>query len=142
MNLMTIFFSVVTVLAHTLFFVVESFLWLNPVVHERVLTKLNVPTNASLYEQAKILEVLFFNQGYYNLFVALGGIAGLALYRKGKIQESITLVTYVCFFALAASLVLAYSTRIGNPGVYIQGLPPLLALVGMYFSVAGSATRE
>ena len=133
MNLVTIIFTVVTVLVHVLVFVIESAFWLRPLVYERVLSKLNVPVDASYFEQAQILEVLFFNQGFYNLFVALGGVAGLLLYRAGKTQEGITLVCYVSLFALGASVVLA-STTIAYPGAVMQGLPPLLALVGLYFS--------
>lgn len=138
MNLLAIVFSVVTVFVHLSVFVIESLLWLNPVVHERALTKLNAPTEAGFYEQAQMLEVLFFNQGFYNLFVALGGVAGLVLYRLGKPQQGITLVCNMCLFAFGASLVLAYST-VAYLGAVLQGLPPLLALLGLYF---GSGVRE
>jgi len=133
MNLVTLLFTTVTVLVHILVFVIESILWLQPIIHERALSKLNAPVDASYYEQARILEVLFYNQGFYNLFVALGGIAGLVLYRAGKVQEGLTLVCYICLFALGASLVLASSTT-AYPGAMAQGLPPTLALVGLIFS--------
>jgi uncharacterized membrane protein len=131
-NVFAIVFSITTIFVHVLVFVIEYMLWLKPVIYERALSKLNVTTDASYYEQAKILEVLFINQGFYNMFVALGGTAGIVLYRLGKKSEGVTLVCYVCLFALGASLVLASSTT-AYPAALVQGLPPALALLGLFF---------
>ena len=133
MNPITAVFSLVTIATHTLFFIVESFLWLRPAVHERVLGRLDSAIDVSLYEQAQILQSLFYNQGFYNLFVALGGVAGWVLYKKGKTQSGLALITYMCLFAVGAALVLAYS--IGSySGAAVQGLPPLLALIGIAYT--------
>lgn len=137
MNLFTVVFAIITVLVHILVFVFESLLWLNPLVHERALSKLNAPTEVGFYEQAQILDVLFFNQGFYNLFVALGGITGLVLYRIGRQREGMALVCNMCLFAFGASVVLA-STSVAYIGSGVQGLPPLLALLGLYL---GSPNR-
>ncbi|MCG8670505.1 MAG: DUF1304 domain-containing protein [Pseudomonadales bacterium] len=131
MNFLSVVFAVVTVFVHLTVFVVESFLWLKPVIYERALLKTGAPDEPSYYEQAQILEVLFFNQGFYNLFLAFGGIAGLLMYRAGKVKEGVVLVSYMCWFALGAGLVLAYSTT-AYLGAMVQGLPPFLALVAMY----------
>lgn len=130
MNLLTAIFSIITIVVHVLVFIVESVLWLNPVVHERVLGRLGSSFDLSLFEQAQILEALFFNQGFYNLFLALGGIAGWVLYKKGRTESGLVLIAYMCFFALGAGFVLALSTG-AYAGAIVQGLPPLLALLGM-----------
>ncbi len=140
MNLVTIIFSCITILVHISVFVFESFLWLKPVVHERALGKLNVPTETDYLEQAQILEVLFFNQGFYNLFVALGGIAGFILFKAGRKEAGISLICYICLFAFGASLVLASSTT-AYLGAVVQGLPPLLALLGLYLGLNKRTTR-
>jgi hypothetical protein len=67
------------------------------------------------------------------LFVALGGVGGLIFYKFGRIQESTVLVGYMCLFALGAGVVLA-STTTAYLAAVIQGLPPLIAFVGLYYS--------
>ena len=133
MNLLTLIFSLITICVHILVFVGESIFWLEPVIYEQAVTKIDAFTDVSSYEQAKILEVLFFNQGFYNLFIALGGIAGMILYRYGKSQAGIALICYTCMFAFGASLVLASSTT-AYPGSLVQGGPPALAIMGLYLS--------
>jgi len=133
MNLAALIFSVLTIVIHVLVFIGESLLWGEPVILDRVLSKVNAPEGVSPSDQAQILEVLFFNQGFYNLFVALGGVAGLVLYRYGRTQGGLALVCYTCLFALGAGVILA-STTTAYLAAAIQGLPPLIALVGLYFS--------
>ncbi len=132
MNPIAAIFSIVTILVHIVVFVGESFLWMNPAVHERVLGRLDSQIDVSLFEQAQILQALFLNQGFYNLFVALGGIAGWILYRTGKTEAGIALITYMCFFALGAGVVLALSIG-AYAGAVVQALPPCLALIGIWF---------
>ena len=132
MNLITLVFSILTIFIHVLVFVGESLLWGNPLIIERVLSKIDAPAGISLSDQAQILEVLFYNQGFYNLFVALGGVGGLILYKYGRIQEGTVLVCYMSLFALGAGVVLA-STTTAYPAAVIQGLPPFIALAGLYY---------
>ncbi len=131
MNLVTLIFAAMTMLIHVIVFVGESVFWLEPVIYKQAVLKIGLLTEVSAHEQARILEVLFFNQGFYNLFVAIGGVAGIILYKAGKAQAGLALVSYTCFFALGAALVLASSTT-AYPGALIQGVPPALALLGVY----------
>jgi len=132
MNLVVFVFATLTIFIHVLVFVGESLLWGEPLIIERVLSKIDAPAGISLSDQAQILDVLFYNQGFYNLFVALGGVGGLILYKYGRIQEGIALVCYMCFFALGAGVVLA-STTTAYPAAILQGLPPLIALTGIFY---------
>ena len=118
---------------HLIAFVGEAFLWMNPAIHEFLLQKLDTPIEASLYEQALILETLFVNQGFYNLFVALGGIAGFCLRAKSYKAQGTTLLAYMCFFAVGAGLVLLATTSAYIGGV-LQAAPAFLALILMYKS--------
>lgn len=133
MGLLALIFSVLTILVHLIVFVGESFLLRQPVIIDRVLSKIDAPAGISLSDQAQILDVLFYNQGFYNLFVALGGVGGLILCKYGRIQEGTVLVCYMCLFALGAGVVLA-STTTAYLAAVIQGLPPLIALAGLYSS--------
>ena len=133
MNIAALVFINLTIFIHIFIFIGESLLWMTPLIYEKVVSKIDVATTASSYEQAQILEVLFFNQGFYNLLIALGGIAALILYRFGKTQEAIALVSYICLFAMAAGAALAASTT-AYPAASIQGLPPFFALLCLYLS--------
>lgn len=133
MNVVALVFSTLTFAIHVLIFVGESLLWGNPIIIERVLSKIDAPAGISSNDQAQILEVLFYNQGFYNLFIALGGVGGLILYRYGRTQEGTAIVCYACLFVFAAGIVLA-STTTAYPAALIQGLPPIIALAGLYFS--------
>lgn len=133
MNIVAIFFGICTALFHILFFVVESFFWLNPAVYESVVKNLDINTSASLFEQAQVLESLFFNQGFYNLFIACGAIVGMIYFKSGKTQVGLTLLSYACLMALGAAIVLAVSTQ-SLAGALIQGAPPLLTMMALLWA--------
>lgn len=65
---------------HVLFFVMESLLWTKPKIRE----------NFGLSEQdAQTTKLLAYNQGFYNLFLAIGTFAGLGLSFGGLAPASI-----------------------------------------------------
>jgi len=134
MNRVALVFTSLTILIHIMVFFGESMFWGLPSIHEGVVAAINVSTAATVMEQSQILELVFFSQGFYNLFIALSGIAGLVFARLGLLQVGLTLVCNTCLFALGAGIVLASSTT-AYPAAAIQGVPPLLALIGIYFSV-------
>ena len=110
---------------HVLFFLMESVLWLNPSVHSVFLVE--------SIANAEILDVYVKNQGYYNLFLAFGMFAGLFML-NGNQSSGRTLVIYICAFMVGAALVLRFTIPGMTTGVFIQGVPPLIALVLMLVS--------
>ncbi len=70
-----------------------------------------------------------FNQGFYNLFLAIGALGGLALLHTGSTVEGRTLVLFACGSMLAAAVVLIATNRRMLRAAAIQGLAPLVALV-------------
>lgn len=133
MNLVTLIFASIAIVVQISIFIIESFLWLKPAIYERILNTLPMSADVSLPLQAKVLALPFMNQGYYNLFLALGGIAGIALYRAGKTDAGMALTAYFCLFATAAGLVFGLSSTVYFIGV-IQGLPPFIAFVALVLS--------
>jgi putative membrane protein len=129
------------VLFHLGAFVLEAVLWMEPVVYERVLGRLTDTTTIELREQALILRALFINQGFYNLFLASGGIAGFVGLARGHAAVGRALIQYMCLFALGAGLVLAASTR-AYVGALLQATSAALALLTMYRSGARGSARE
>lgn len=105
---------------HVLFFVMESILWMNPKVHSRFLVE--------DLADAEAINVFIMNQGFYNLFLAMGIFAGLYIFRFNAIVGK-TLVGYVSSVMLGAAIVLIFTVPAMVTGFVVQGLPPLIVLV-------------
>ncbi len=107
-------------LVHVVIFCMESLLWTTPQVRARF---------RQSPEQADATKLFAFNQGFYNLFLALGTLAGLALVLMGRSRVGWTLVYWNCLFMLGAAVVLAVSAPAMRRGAVIQGAAPLLFLL-------------
>jgi len=106
------------VLFHLMAFVFESLLWMRPEVYARFGLDL---------AGAEATRLIFFNQGFYNLFLALGCAAGLLLVSR-RAQVGRTLITFTCLSMTGAGLILACSAPEKLGAACLQGGPPLLAL--------------
>ena len=105
---------------HVLIFCMESLWWTTPGVRARF---------RQTPEQAQTTRLLAFNQGFYNLFLAVGTFAGLALMLLGHTRAGVILVSWNCLFMVGAALVLAVSAPQMWRGALIQGTAPLLFLL-------------
>ena len=110
---------------HVLFFCMESLWWMRPAVYRRF---------RSTEAQAQATRSLAFNQGFYNLFLAVGVFGGLALSETGHYRAGIILVAWNCLSMLAAAVVLAASSPGMMRSALIQGLPPLVFLAGFAYA--------
>ena len=70
--------ALVAAAIHVLFFVMESLRFSEPATYRRFF----VTTDAD----AALLRGIFFNQGFYNLFLAIGAAAGVVLVNTGSIE--------------------------------------------------------
>jgi len=73
-----------------------------------------------------------FNQGFYNLFLAIGTIAGSIIWMTGRIHSGRSLVGFGCACMLAAALVLIGTDRRMTRAAVMQGLFPLVALATLW----------
>jgi putative membrane protein len=105
---------------HVLIFCMESLWWTTPKVRARF---------RQLPEQAQATKLFAFNQGFYNLFLALGVFAGITLILAGHPVSGLALVTWSCLSMLGAAIVLAASAPQMQRGALIQGAAPLLFLL-------------
>ena len=85
-------------------------------------------------ENAEITKPLAYNQGFYNLFLAVGALVGVGLVAfgaHGSAQDVAgwTLIFASCGSMLLAALVLALSGRKYLRAAATQGATPLLAVV-------------
>lgn len=72
-----------------------------------------------------------FNQGFYNLFLALGVLFGLTRIWADDDSAGVSLVGFACACMLGAAVVLIATDRRMMRGALVQGVPPLLALLVM-----------
>ena len=118
----TIAYALATVAAfiHVYIFYLESMAWRQPRAHRTFGVK-------SL-DDVEALAPIMFNQGFYNLFLALGAMGGVLLGLNGSsVGESLTL--YTMAFMLGAALVFIASHPKMARGALIQGLVPALSFV-------------
>lgn len=102
---------------HVLIFTMESVLWTRPKVWKRF----SVASQAD----AEVLQPMAFNQGFYNLFLAVGIAVGLIM--GGATGHAI--VVFACFSIVGAALVLAFGGRQYYRAAFAQGITPAIALV-------------
>ena len=112
--------GIVAGVIHVLIFCMESLWWNTPGVRARF---------RQAPEQAQATRLFAFNQGFYNLFLALGVFAGLALVLAGRPVVGYSLATWSCLSMCGAAIVLAASAPQLRRAALIQGAAPLLFLL-------------
>ena len=109
-------------LLHIVIFGMESALWSRPAVWRRF----GVKSQAD----ADTLQPMAYNQGFYNLFLALGTLAGLLLLLAPPVRNvGVGLMTLSLASMLLAAIVLVTSNPRLARAAIMQGTTPLLALV-------------
>lgn len=104
-------------LLHIYIFVLESLRW------EHASTRATFGTTA---EQAAITKPLAFNQGFYNLFLAIAALVGV--FTASWPAVSTTLLVVSLGSMLAAALVLVASDKTKLRAAAVQGTIPLVGL--------------
>jgi putative membrane protein len=126
-------FGALAALIHVYIFVMESVQWTTP----RVWRRFGVPDQQS----ADTIRPMAYNQGFYNLFLAIGALLGLVLLWAGGPGSAPdvadvagrTLALFALGSMVAASLVLLTSgARYLRPAL-VQGVAPLLGFVFLLF---------
>ena len=112
-------------LVHVYIFWLESFAWTAP------RTRAAFGTSP---EQAEATAPLAYNQGFYNLFLAVVLAAAIVLRIAGSTQASVALAIAGAGSMVAAALVLATSDRSKVRSAAIQGSAPALALIALAFT--------
>ena len=116
--------AAVAAVIHVAFFAVESLLWGTNRINQRFrLTE----------EEARVLRPFAFNQGFYNLFLAIGVGVGLML---GGVAGT-TLLLFGCASMAGAGVVLFLSAKHLRVGAIVQLFFPAIALAGFGLSSIG-----
>lgn len=124
-------FAALAALLHVYIFVMESIQWSRPVVWRRF----GVPDQAS----ADITRPMAYNQGFYNLFLAVGATLGIVLFWTGAPDTVAdvagrTLILFSLGSMSAAALVLITTGRKYLRAALVQGTLPLIGFVLMLFA--------
>jgi putative membrane protein len=106
---------------HVGIFIMESVAWTRPAIWKRF----GVADQAA----AETTKPLAYNQGFYNLFLALGAIIGVILFGAGITGAGIAMVVLSLGSMLAAAIVLVTTGKGYIRAALIQGILPLAGLV-------------
>ena len=113
---------------HVFIFALESLKWTEPETRKIF----GVATEAD----AVTMKQLAFNQGFYNLFLALTALLGVGFVIIGFTTVGLTLVFAGTGMMLAAALVLVLSDPSKLRAAAMQGTLPLLAVIATAIGVA------
>ncbi len=108
---------------HVGIFVMESLAWTRPAIWKRF--------GLTSQEDADTTRPLAYNQGFYNLFLAIGAIVGVVLFGIGWEPAGLALVVFTMASMVAAAVVLVSTGRRYISAAFIQGTLPLIGLVLM-----------
>ncbi|BBZ34057.1 DUF1304 domain-containing protein [Mycolicibacterium confluentis] len=127
-------FAALAALLHVYIFVMESVTWTSPRTRA---------TFGTTPEEAETTKVLAFNQGFYNLFLAVVTVIGLVLVIVGDRVTSVPSVfggAALVFAGVgsmaAAAVVLLISSPDKARAAITQGLFPVLAIVLLAWGLA------
>ena len=82
-------------------------------------------------EQADAIRPWAYNQGFYNLFLAVAVLAGAVLLLAGATTVGVTAIVFGCAVMIAAASLLAISDRSMLKSALVQGLAPALTLLAI-----------
>mgnify|MGYP002385119654 CR=1 FL=1 len=125
----TVFAALAAVL-HVYIFVMESVQWTRP----RIWRRFGVADQAA----ADTTRPMAYNQGFYNLFLAVGAVVGLVLFWAGAdaavVAAGRALVLFALGSMLAAAIVLTTSGAKYLRPAAVQGTLPLIGFVLFLFA--------
>lgn len=127
MTTAALIFAALAALLHVYIFVMESLTWTSP------RTRTTFGTSA---EEAETTKLLAFNQGFYNLFLAIVTGVGIGAMCLGHNAVGAALVFAGVGSMLAAAAVLLASSPDKARAAVTQGAFPLIAVVLLAVAVA------
>ncbi|GAA0997678.1 DUF1304 domain-containing protein [Subtercola frigoramans] len=121
MGILATVFVALAALLHVYIFVMESMQWRRPSIWKRF--------GLTSQADADTTAPLAYNQGFYNLFLAVGAAIGLVLYWIPDLhQAGFTLALFTMASIVSAALVLLSTGRERLRAAALQGTPAVLGL--------------
>jgi putative membrane protein len=120
--IVAIVFAALAALLHVFIFVMESVLWMRPATWKRF--------GIGSQDEAATIRPMALNQGFYNLFLAIGIFVGFALLPHASLHVAgEMLILFCCASMVAAALVLVISNPKLARAALTQGVLPLIAVI-------------
>lgn len=117
----------IAALVHVYIFVMESITWTS---------KRTRATFGNSEAAAEATKAMAFNQGFYNLFLAVAAGLGIVLYAAGMTTVGATLVFAGAGSMAAAAVVLVSYDRRYTSAALAQGVIPALAVIALAIGLA------
>lgn len=114
-------------LLHVFIFYLESIAWTGPQARR---------TFGTSEAQAEQTKEMAFNQGFYNLFLAIVAGVGIAFVATGNVPAGAALVFAGAGSMAAAALVLFVSSPDKRGAALKQGIVPLLGVIALAIGLA------
>lgn len=127
MQIIAVVVVLIAVVLHGYIFVMESLTWTSP--RTRATFGLNE-------QQAEQTREMAYNQGFYNLFLALIAAAGVIAWLAGHDAVGAALIFAGAGSMVAAGVVLLLSSRSKARAALTQLTPPLLGVIATAVAVA------
>ena len=128
MTTVALVFAGLAALLHVYIWTMESLTWRKPATWKRF--------GVASQEDAETQALFAFNQGFYNLFLAIVALFGIFQAVVGYTDVGWALLLSACAMMLGAALVLASCGSKYVRAAVLQGTFPLLALVAGTFALA------
>jgi putative membrane protein len=123
MNAVGLVFAVIAAVVHVYIFVLESVLFPRPAARKTFgVTEAELPA----------VRPWAFNQGFYNLFLAVGIAAGIAQIASGATVAGRSIVLFACLCMVWAGIVLFVTSKRFFQPALVQLVPPLVAIVASF----------
>lgn len=119
--------AVLAAVLHVYIFVMESLTWTSPRTRA---------VFGTTEEEAETTKLLAFNQGFYNLFLAIVTLIGVAVALGDETAVGVALVLAGVGSMLAAAVVLLAAAPDKARAAVTQGLLPLIAIVLLVVGLA------
>ena len=121
MPTLSLILMAVAALIHIGFFVLESLLWRRPAVYRVFGVRSD--------KEAVTMSFALLNQGFYNLFLALGASVGIAVSSDILVKPRHELLVFCALFMIGAAVVLVSGNRKLWRGALVQGGLPAVAML-------------
>ena len=115
-------------LIHVYIFVLESVLWTTP----RGRKTFGITSDV----EAEMTKSLAFNQGFYNLFLAIVTGIGIVLFATGTTGAGLALILAGAGSMVLAGLVLITSSPSKARAALVQLVPPALGIIALLIGLA------
>jgi putative membrane protein len=120
-------FLVLAGLIHVYIFVLESLRWRHPATWKIF--------GLTSQADADTTAPLAYNQGFYNLFLAVGVVLGVILYWAGAVPAGAAIALFAGLSMVLAAAVLISTGRRNLRPASIQGIAPLIGVVTLIIAL-------